>query len=292
MNKKTDKENPLIGAHMSIAGGVSKSLERGSEAGCRTIQIFTKNANQWKSKPLTEEEIRTFKQLHRETGIAPVVAHDSYLINIASPEPEKLAASREALLDEMHRVESLGIPYLVMHPGSHMGSGEEEGIRQIILSLNDMHEKTKGFKMKILLETTAGQGTNLGHRFEQVEQMISGVSAPERLGVCIDTCHIFAGGYDIRNSQVYKETMDLLFRLFGKDKILCAHVNDALKGFHSRVDRHAHIGKGEIGLEAFRCLMTDPRFKKVPKILETPKGDKNEMDGKNMAVLRKLASGK
>ncbi len=292
MNKKIEKKRPLIGAHMSISGGVSKSLERGSEAGCRTIQIFTKNANQWKSNPLPEEEILNFKRLNRETGIAPVVVHDSYLINIASPDPKKLAASREALLDEMHRVESLGIPYLVMHPGSHMGSGEEEGIRQIILSLNDMHEKTKGVQMKILLETTAGQGTNLGYRFEQIEQMISGVFAPERLGVCIDTCHIFASGYDIRTSEVYEETMDLLFRLFGKDKILCAHVNDALKEFHSRVDRHAHIGKGEIGLEAFRCLMTDPRFKKVPKILETPKGDKNEMDGKNMAILRELAAGK
>jgi deoxyribonuclease-4 len=290
MKKKITQS--LVGAHISIAGGLYKSVERATMIGCTTMQIFTKSSRSWFEKPLSTEDIELFKKTLKTSGLKKIMAHTSYLINIASPDPKKLAASRKALLDEMHRVESLGIPYLVMHPGSHMGSGEEEGIRQVILSLNDMHEKTKGFEMKILLETTAGQGTNLGHRFEQVEQMISGVSAPERLGVCIDTCHIFAGGYDIRNSQVYKETMDLLFKLFGKDKILCVHVNDALKGFHSRVDRHAHIGKGEIGLEAFRCLMTDPRFRKVPKILETPKGDKNEMDGKNMAILRKMASEK
>ncbi len=278
----------MIGAHMSISGGVHESLIRGKESQCRTIQIFTKNATQWKTAPLSEEYILLFKSLQKETGIAPVVVHDSYLINLASPDPKKLSASKAALLDEMERAEALGIPYLVMHPGAHMGTGEEQGIQLIAHSLNELHKKTKGFRMKILLETTAGQGTNLGYRFEQIKQMIASVSEPERLGVCVDTCHIFAAGYDIRTKEGYEKTMKQLLSHFGKKKILCFHVNDSQKGLESRVDRHAHIGKGEIGLEAFRSLMNDQRFMNVPKILETPKGENDEMDRKNMATLRKL----
>lgn len=272
---------------MSIAGGIQKSLVRGRDLHCRTIQIFSKNATRWKSSPLSQEDISAFRMLQEETGIAPVVVHDSYLINIASPDPKKLAVSKAALLDEMERCEALGIPYLVMHPGAHMGTGEEEGIRRIIRSLDDLHKKTKGFGVKILLETTAGQGTNLGYRFEQIEQMIAGVPEPERLGVCVDTCHIFAAGYDIRTKKEYDKTIKHLIAVIGKKNVLCFHVNDSLKGLESRVDRHAGIGKGEIGLPAFRCLMNDKRFKNIPKILETPKGEDDEMDRKNMALLRK-----
>ncbi len=279
---------PLIGAHMSIAGGVQKALERGAALNCRTIQLFTKNANQWRAKPLSEDDIKAFKKARRETGIQPAVAHDAYLINIASPEPEKLAASKAALLDEMERAEALALPYLVMHPGAHMGAGEAEGLAQIVRSLDDLHEKTRGFKVKVLMETTAGQGTNLGYRFEQIQEMIEACAEPERLGVCVDTCHIFAAGYDIREPEGYAETMDRLFRVFDVRQILCVHVNDSLKTLASRVDRHAHIGNGEIGLEAFRCLMNDPRFTRIPKILETPKGDNDEMDRENLAVLRNL----
>ncbi len=294
-NKKQKRNgvlvDPLVGAHMSVAGGVSKSFARGEEASCRTMQIFTKNANQWKAKPLTEEEIDAFHEERKRSGIAPVVAHDSYLINIASPDEKKRGMSKRALLEEVERVETLGIDYLVMHPGAHMGTGEEEGIRTIIASLNEIHSKTEGYRMKILLETTAGQGTNLGYRFEQIEAMIEGVDDSDRLGVCVDTCHIFAAGYDLRNKEGYEKTMKELFSRFGKKKVLCVHVNDSLKPFESRVDRHAHIGEGEIGKEGFRCLMQDPRFRKVPKILETPKGEKMEMDLINLGLLRSFAAG-
>lgn len=286
--KRTIDAGPLIGSHMSISGGVQEALIRGRDLDCRTIQIFTKNATQWKSKALSPDTVEAFKNMQKESGIAPIVVHDSYLINIASPEPKKRAMSRQALLEEMQRTEALGIPYLVMHPGAHMGAGEQEGIEQIVKSLNTLHQKTEGYGMKILLETTAGQGTNLGYRFEQIEQMISSVHEPERLGVCVDTCHIFAAGYDIRTAQGYEETTEQLLDVFGLPAILCIHVNDSLKEYESRVDRHAHIGEGKIGLEAFRCLMNDPRFESVPKILETPKDKKDEMDRKNLAVLRNL----
>ena len=288
MPKKKPPSEPLIGAHVSIAGGVQHALERGKATDCRTIQIFTKNANQWRAKPLTEEQIQEFKRLNKESGINPVVAHDSYLINLASPDPKKRGASKAALLDEMERVETLKIPYLVMHPGAHMGEGEASGIARIVKSLNELHEKTRGFSMKILLETTAGQGTNLGYRFEQIGAIMGDVSEPDRLGVCVDTCHIFAAGYDIRTAQGYEKTMERLFGEFGSDNVRCVHINDSLKPFESRVDRHAHIGEGEIGIEGFRCLMNDARFEKIPKILETPKGDHDEMDLKNLALLRSL----
>ncbi len=285
----TPKHSPLIGAHMSIAGGIPLSLGRGQDLGCRTIQIFTRNATQWKAPPLSEEDVRSFKTMQKQTGISPVVVHDSYLINIASPDPKKLAASRKSLLEEMERTEALGIPYLVMHPGAHMGSGEKEGLLQISRSLNDLHKKTSGFAMKILLETTAGQGTNLGYRFEQIKQMIASVLEPERIGVCVDTCHIFAAGYDIRTPEGYEQTVSALIALFGLEKIRCIHVNDSKIGIGSRVDRHEHIGEGKIGLPAFRCLMNDPRFRDVPKILETPKGDHGDMDRENLDCLLKLA---
>ncbi len=288
MPRKQNAKGPLIGAHMSIAGGVYKALERGAALQCRTIQLFTKNANRWRAKPLSEDDIRAFEAARRETGIEPAVAHDAYLINIASPEPKKRAISKAALLDEMERAEALGLAYLVMHPGAHMGAGEAQGLAQIVRSLDDLHKKTRGFSVKILLETTAGQGTNLGYRFEQIQEMIASCAEPERLGVCVDTCHIFAAGYDIRKREGYRETMDQLFDLFDAEQILCVHVNDSLKGLASRVDRHAHIGQGEIGLEAFRCLMNDSRFTGIPKILETPKGDQDEMDGENLTVLKSL----
>jgi len=218
-----------------------------------------------------------------------VIAHDSYLINIASPDRGKRGLSRRALRDEMERAEALGIPFLVMHPGAHLGAGVDAGIRNVAASLDTLHAETPGFRLRILLETTAGQGTALGARLEEIERIFHAVAAPERLGVCIDTCHLFAAGYEIRTAEGMRAVVDEVLERFGPLNLLCVHVNDSKKGRGSRVDRHEQIGEGEIGLEAFRTLLHDPRLAAVPKILETPKGDGDAQDRRNLAVLRRLA---
>ncbi len=280
----------LLGAHMSISEGLYKAFLRGKEVGCTTIQIFTKNSNQWKVKDLTEEEILKFKQAQKETGISPVVAHDSYLINLGSPDRELLQKSREAFLIELKRCDQLDIPYLVMHPGSHVGAGESEGIRRIAESLNWALEKTPGSRVMILLENTAGQGTNLGYRFEHLAEILERVEEKPRFGVCLDTCHLLAAGYDIRTEQGYQRTLQEFDGIVGLSRVKAIHVNDSKKGLGCRVDRHEHIGEGCLGLEAFRCFLKDERFKEVPKILETPKDKKNEAesDRKNLNRLREL----
>jgi deoxyribonuclease-4 len=275
---------------MSISEGLYKAFLRGKEVGCTTIQIFTKNSNQWKVKDLTEEEILKFKEAQKETGISPVVAHDSYLINLGSPDRELLQKSREAFLVELKRCDQLDIPYLVMHPGSHVGAGESEGIRCIVESLNWALEKTPGSRVMILLENTAGQGTNLGYRFEHLAEILERVEEKPRFGVCLDTCHTLAAGYDIRTEQGYQRTLEEFDRIVGLSKVKVIHFNDSKKGLGCRVDRHEHIGEGCLGLEAFRCFLKDKRFKGVPKILETPKDKKNEAesDRKNLNRLREL----
>jgi deoxyribonuclease-4 len=282
----------LLGAHMSISGGLYKAFLRGKEVGCDTIQIFTKNSNQWKVKDLTEDEITKFKETQKETGINPVVVHDSYLINLGSPEKELLQKSREAFLVELIRCERLGIPYLVMHPGSHVGAGESEGLKQIIDSLNWVIEKAKGYHTKVLLENTAGQGTNLGYRFEHLAEILERVEEKPRFGVCMDTCHTFAAGYDIRTEEGYRKTLEDFDKIIGLNKIKTFHFNDSKKGLNSRVDRHENIGEGCLGLDAFRCFLRDERFKDIPKILETPKDKKNEAesDRKNLNRLRELVT--
>jgi deoxyribonuclease-4 len=278
----------LLGAHMSIAGGVYNAFLEGEEAGCTSIQIFTKSSNQWRAKPLGEEELERYHAEQQRTKISPVMAHDSYLINLGSPDDALLAKSREAFLIEMQRCEAMKIPYLVTHPGSHLGKGEDWGIKQIADSISYLHERGQGFKVKIALETTAGQGSNLGYRFEQIARMIELADQPGRLAVCLDTCHIFAAGYDITTEAAYEKTMSEFNRIIGLNRLAVIHINDSRKGLGSKVDRHEHIGQGAIGKRPFGFFMRDKRFENVPKLLETPKNG-GEMDKVNLAILRKLA---
>lgn len=281
-----------MGAHMSIAGGVDKALLRGHEIGCDTIQIFTKNNNQWRAKPLTDREIKTYHQHRATTGIWPVVAHNGYLINVASPQGDLYRKSLEALRIEVERAAALEIPYLIMHPGAHIGTGEANGIKRVVHALDVILDCTNGFPVVICLETTAGQGSSLGYRFEHLAAIREGVTQRERVGVCVDTCHIFAAGYEIRGRKVYEQTMRHLDDMIGLKNIKCIHLNDSQRELGSRVDRHAHIGQGHIGLEGFRLVLNDPRFRNTPMILETPKGDDPPAaDRRNLAVLRSLVRG-
>ncbi len=278
----------LLGAHMSIGGGFFKALLRGKELGCTTIQIFTKNANQWYAKELSSEDIEKFKKTQKETKINPVVAHDSYLINIGSKDKDLLKKSQESLLLEFTRSEKLGLSYLVMHPGSN--PDEKDGIKRIADSLNWVHRKTPGYKAMICLETTAGQGNTLGWRFEQIAQIIEMVEEKNRLGLCYDTAHTFAAGYDIRDKKAYDKTFGEFNKILGNKRIKVIHLNDSKKDLGTRVDRHEHIGDGFIGLEAFKILMNDSKFKNIPKIIETPKVE--DWDSKNLKLLKSLVKGK
>ncbi|HEY2934509.1 MAG TPA: deoxyribonuclease IV [Acidobacteriota bacterium] len=281
------KSEPLIGAHVSIGGGVQNAFERGLKIGATAIQIFLKNASQWKARPYDEATIRTFKENWKNSGILFVSAHDSYLINLAAPASLIRDKSIEALRDELERAEQLGVGCLVAHPGSHVGDGESTGIRRIAEALNHLHSVTSGYKAQICLEATAGQGTNLGYRIEHLVEIMQRTGQPERLGFCLDTCHLFAAGYDFRSRKTYARTFEEIKSLLGLKRIKIIHVNDSRKGLGSRVDRHAHIGEGEIGFEAFRMLMRDPDFASVPKILETPKEEPPDADLMNLERLRK-----
>lgn len=280
----------LLGAHMSIAGGVDKAVERAAKIGCTTFQLFTKNSNQWKATPLNEQTVQNYKRLLKLTKIKPVVAHDSYLINLCAKDKSVLKKSREAFIDELKRCEILEVDYLNFHPGSHMGLGEEDGIKLIAESINIAHEKTKGFKVKSMIETTAGQGTSIGYRFEQIRKIIDLVEDKRRLVVCVDTCHIFAAGYDIRTEQSYFNTFEEFDKIVGLKFLKAFHLNDSKKDLGERVDRHEHIGKGKIGLNGFRFIMNDERFMNIPKILETPKGEDMREDVINLRKLRRLIS--
>jgi deoxyribonuclease-4 len=278
----------LIGAHMSISGGHYRALKQGEKLGCRTIQIFLKNRNRWEGTTISEEDCRKFRDEQERSRIRPVVAHDSYLINLASPDPDLYQKSIHAFTDEMTRAHLLGIPYLILHPGSHVGSGAIEGMARITAALNRALN-TVPPPPDILLENTAGQGSSIGHCFEQLAVLLEGIEESDRIGFCLDTCHLFAAGYDIRTRAGYEQTMRKFHRLIGTERIRTFHVNDCLRELGSRVDRHTHIGKGFIGLEAFRCLLRDRRFAGVPKILETPKGKDLKQDRMNLATLRSLA---
>lgn len=280
--------SPLIGAHMSISGGIFNAPLYGQEVGCSTIQIFTKNNNQWKARELSAEEVKRFLDNQKKTGINPIVGHNGYLINLASPREDLYHQSQQAMLVELKRAELLRLPYLVIHPGSHVGSGEKEGIERIISSINWLHQKTKGYRVMMLLETMAGQGSAIGYRFEQIAEIIEGVEGNRRLGVCYDTCHAFAAGYDIRTKKVYQATFREFDTVVGLSRLKVIHVNDSKRDLASRVDRHQHVGEGKIGLEGFRLLMNDTRWKNIPKILETPKEEGTEKDLKNLDTLRNL----
>jgi deoxyribonuclease-4 len=273
---------------MSISGGVDTAFDRGEQVGCDAVQIFTKNNNQWRAAPLKEEAVERYHRRRAETGITPVVAHSSYLLNLASPDDELWHKSIEALLIEIERCDVLAIPYLVIHPGSHMGSGEEVGVARIADALNVAHDRLPDAQAKITLETTAGQGTNLGYRFEQLATMIAGTEAKDRLAVCYDTCHTLAAGYDFRTPEGYAEVFKQFDEIIGLERLTAFHINDSKQDLGSRRDRHAHIGEGSVGLDGFRHLLNDPRFEEIPMLLETPKSKDMHEDVENLARLRAL----
>ena len=283
-------EKILLGAHMSIGGGVHTAIERGCSIKCTAIQIFVKNNMQWFARPLAREEIRRFLE-HRQRGqLSSIFAHANYLINLAATNPQFLENSIRALSEELTRADQLDLPFLVLHPGAHLGAGEEAGLDKIVDSINRVFRKIPKVKTKIALETTAGQGSCLGHRFEQIAYIIEKVGQPERLCVCLDTAHIFAAGYDIGSEAGAKKTFREFDRVIGLDRLAAIHVNDSKTARGSRVDRHQHIGKGQIGLDAFRFIMRDRRFRKTPKVLETPKGKEMREDVANLKTLRELVS--
>lgn len=282
---------PPLGAHMSISGGLHEAIHRGEKTGCQVIQIFTRNRNRWQNRALSNQEIDVFQEVREKTSVIPVAAHNSYLINLASPRSDVAEKSFHALLEELGRAELLGIPYLVMHPGAHLGEGEEKGLLRISEGINRIHDRTVGYRVKILLETTAGQGTNLGYRFEHLAEIIERTESKDRLGVCFDTCHAFAAGYDFRNSSSYKRLFRKFDKIIGLNRLMLFHINDSKKGLGSRVDRHEHPGAGNLGLQAFSQLLNDERFGNHPFLLETPKGnDRNgvDLDIVNLDILRGL----
>jgi deoxyribonuclease-4 len=282
---------PLLGSHLSIAGGYYKAVEAARAVGCDCVQLFTKNNNQWRGKPLVEEDRTRFQAKLDELEILHPIAHDSYLINLASPDDELWQKSIDAMFDELVRCDFLGIPYLVAHPGAFTTSSEAEGIARVAKGLDEVHRRGKKLKAQILLETTAGQGSTLGWRFEQLGAIIEQTREGERLGVCFDTCHVFAAGYAMETKKEYAATMAQFDAAVGLTRVKAFHLNDSLKPLGSRVDRHAHIGRGQMGLAPFGWLLKDRRFKKTPMYLETAKEQENgiEMDVVNLATLRALA---
>jgi deoxyribonuclease-4 len=275
-----------LGAHMSISGGLENAVVRGQEVGCEALQIFTKNSNQWQAKPLTAAEATAFRDACQAAGIGPVIAHSAYLINLAAPDEALYEKSVQAFLDELQRCELLGIPYLVVHPGAHMGTGEERGLRRIAAAIDRIHRETSKFQAAIALEVTAGQGTVLASKFEHFAAILEQVEEPERLGFCLDTCHLLAAGYDLRTPEGYAQMMAAWDDLIGINRIRVIHLNDSKKDLGSRVDRHEHIGQGHIGTKGFALLLNDRRLAELPMVLETPKDD--DADVRNLAILRGL----
>jgi len=288
---------PLLGAHLSIAGGLPRAVDRAEASGCQALQIFTKSAGQWRARELPPDEIALFRRRVRQTKIGPVVAHNSYLINLAAADAALREKSIEALRDELDRAESLGLDGLVMHPGSYTSGTESGGLQLIADALASILSSRPDGQTRILLEQTAGQGTNLGHRFEHLAEIIDRLDGTPRVGVCLDTCHLLTAGYDICSEEGYRETFRQFGRIVGFRRLKAFHLNDSKKPCGSRVDRHEHIGKGCLGVEPFRRLVNDPRFARLPMLLETPKLDTPEsrkrsdvdpFDRKNLALLRSL----
>jgi len=280
---------PLLGAHMPTAGGPHNAILDGKAIGCRSVQVFTASPRQWRAPAITPEVAAKFKAAVASAGITKTVAHDSYLINLAAaPGSETLTKSRAAFRAEIERAEALGIDFLVSHPGAHLGAGADVGIERLIESLDLIHAETAGARVRVAIETTAGQGTYLGGRFEEIARIVNGVKDPGRLVVCLDTCHVFVAGYDIRTRETYDATMAEFDRVVGLPRLQVVHANDSQKGLGSHADRHAHIGEGEIGLEAFRLLVNDPRLADLPVIVETP--DSETMHAVNVKRLQDLVA--
>lgn len=282
-----NRNRPLFGAHMSVAGGYHKAVIAAHAIRFETVQLFTKNNNQWKAPPLTAEQAAAFREAIETTGIVHPVSHASYLINLGSPDEVLWRKSIAAMVVEVERCEALGIRDLVVHPGAHVGSGEETGLTRIARALEEVVRLTEGLDVWIDLETTAGQGTTLGHRFEHLQAIIERCDRRDRLGVCVDTCHIFAAGYPLETREEYDGTIQRLDRTVGLDRVRVWHLNDSCRDRGSRVDRHAAIGGGKMGLEPFRHLVNDLRFRALPLLLETPKGEEDgeDLDARNLRVL-------
>jgi len=288
---------PRLGAHLSIAGGLPRAVDRAEASGCQALQIFTKSAGQWRARDLPPEEIALFKRRVRQTKIRPVVAHNSYLINLAAADPALRRRSIDSLRDELDRAEALGLDGLVMHPGSYTSGTEKGGLKLIADGLAEILASRPDGRTRILLEHTAGQGTNLGHRFEHLAEIIDLLGGSPRLGVCLDTCHLLVAGYDICSEQGYQETFRQFGAIVGFSRLKAFHMNDSKKPCMSRVDRHEHIGKGCLGLAPFRRIVNDPRFARLPMLLETPKldtpqsrrlSDSDPLDRMNLDALRRL----
>jgi deoxyribonuclease-4 len=280
---------PLLGAHMSIEGGLHKAFERISHIEGQSLQIFSKNQRQWRVPELSPAEIELFIMAWKQWGKGPVAVHDSYLINLANPDATKSNRAVNAFAEEIRRADQLTIPYLVIHPGSHVGSGIEEGLQQLTANLDRVFTKAGDSRaVMVLLETTAGQGTGLGASFEELAYIINNSTYNKRLGVCFDTCHAFAAGFDLSSEAGYEKTFADFDKLIGLERLKFFHLNDSKKDLGSRVDRHEHIGKGKIGLEGFRLLMNDPRFAEHPMVLETPKEKDLKADIENLKLLRSL----
>ncbi len=280
----------LLGAHFSIAKGLDKALYDAAAYGCTALQIFTKNASTWKERIVSEQEILGFEKAKMETGITRIASHAAYLLNLASPEPKKHRMSVAALTRELERCASLALPFLILHPGNHMGAGEAEGIKRVAAGINDVFGEVEAPGTRLLLETTAGQGSSVGGRFEHIRSIMEGITDSKRVGACLDTSHIFAAGYDIRTRAAYEKTLAVFDEIIGLERLAVIHLNDSKRALGSGVDRHEHIGQGEIGLEAFRFIMQDPRFEGIPKIIETPKKEgETDWDRINLDRLRSLS---
>ena len=284
-------ELPRLGAHLSIAGGLENAIYAGAALGCTTVQIFVRNQRQWAARPLTEEQIARFRTAVMATGIAPVTAHASYLLNLASPDAAVRNRSIVAMIDELTRCEALGVAGLIVHPGAYLDGTLPQGIRRIARCLDKVHRACRGFGAATVPEFTAGQGTSIGWRFEQLGAILDSVADAHRMGVCLDTCHLFAAGHDFRTAEGYQAMIDELAGAIGLSLVKCIHTNDSRTGCGSRVDRHEHIGKGRIGKAGFAHFLNDARFRDVPFILETPKGRDGrgtDLDEVNLKRLRAL----
>jgi deoxyribonuclease-4 len=285
---KNQKSEILLGAHMSIGGGVHRAIERARSIGCTAMQIFVKNNMQWFARPFLPEEIRAFLDHAQRGELGAIFAHANYLINLAATNPQFHANSIRALSEELFRAEQLELPFIVLHPGAHLGQGEEAGLEKIVNSIDTILGGLPKIKTRIALETTAGQGSCLGHDFAHLAHILTNVREPERLCVCLDTAHVFAAGYDMGSEKATRQMFSDFDRIIGIERLAALHLNDSRTGRGSRVDRHQHIGKGQIGLDAFRVIMCDSRFRKIPKVLETPKGKELKEDIENTNTLRSL----
>jgi len=280
----------IFGAHCSTAGGFHAALQRGASLGCQVVQIFVKNNMQWLGHPPKPDDVAAFTALRTSAGIQCVFGHTGYLINLAAPDSPNRTKSLQSLIQEIGFADALGLPFLVLHPGAHLGAGEELGLERLVAGLDDVFAATKATHVRVALENTAGQGTCLGYKIEHLAAVYDAVKQPTRLGLCLDTAHLFAAGFDVRHPKGWDAAIREVAKWIGLKEILAFHLNDSKTGLGSRVDRHEHIGKGKIGLPGFRHAVHDPRFAKTPGCLETPKSADLHEDAENLATLRALAA--